>query len=428
MSWIWAIVLTLAALLVAPWRLARAVAIPRGWVGLAWLLGRLDARTVWGRDPAAGGLVGAAWALGRRRTPDPAAAARLETRLLRLSPLRGGGLLAAGLLAAARDDLEGARQLIASVEILPAAAVPREAARLARAWRQADAAARGDWAGVVALSRSPRDPLAAVALRLAGGDAPPDDELRLLAVRVPWLRPLVARATAPAAAPAQAAIVIPFRTPAPPDAALRAAVARHATAPTTSDGLRALGAAWDAALAAPDLRRVARERAAAVGAADPERPLALLVAEVEEDLAALALSAGVALPDGPGVLAGAQRRVREQLIADIEGAARSLETRVRAGRTLPPLLEWRELLALRARHVRAGAIGGLALRRLVFEALHDAVCPLACALWNRRGERALADGLFLWLLAEAEAVGHSRLAEHERRNVGATGRTDEVEG
>src|SRR5262249_32132720 len=54
MNALWAIVITILVLLGAPWSLARVVAIPRGWVGLASLLGRLSARSVWARDPAGG--------------------------------------------------------------------------------------------------------------------------------------------------------------------------------------------------------------------------------------------------------------------------------------------------------------------------------------------------------------------------------------
>jgi hypothetical protein len=84
---------------------------------------------------------------------------------------------------------------------------------------------------------------------------------------------------------------------------------------------------------------------------------------------------------------------------------------------LPVLVELREALALAERAGRLGRLAGLPSRRLVFEEVHAALCPLACRLWNERGERPAADALFRWLLAEAEAVGNARLAEHERRNV-----------
>jgi hypothetical protein len=74
-------------------------------------------------------------------------------------------------------------------------------------------------------------------------------------------------------------------------------------------------------------------------------------------------------------------------------------------------------MSLCAAHDRAARLGGLEVRRLVFAEVHGALCPLACQLWNDRREHAMAEALFRWLLAEAEAVGDSRLAEHERRNV-----------
>src|SRR5262245_18348613 len=98
MTLLWPILLTLAALLAAPWLLALRRTIPRGWVRASYVLGRLAGRDVWLRDPAGGALVAAAWALGRRRTLAPEQATKIEARLQRLAPLRGGGVLAAGLL------------------------------------------------------------------------------------------------------------------------------------------------------------------------------------------------------------------------------------------------------------------------------------------------------------------------------------------
>lgn len=407
---------------VAPWLLARLVTIPLGLVRASAFLGWL-ADDVWDGDQPGGRLVGGAWALLHRS--DAASVSRLERLAHRPGPLGPAGLVGAGLLAAAQGDRARARGLLASVDLLPTGALPAAAERLAVTWRLADALASADWAAAESLAVRlgwRARVLALSAARIGGLAQVSDGELKRawqLSLRPSVYRSLVQRALAvraPATTPAAP------ETPVATGGPLAAALARHAalaaTVPTADD-LVAAAAAWDTALGRADgASSWAVPRAAALGLSDGRAALTALAADVEADLSEAALASGVAVPDGSGMLQAVQRRVRQRLLEDVEAACRALETRVGAGRWLPAVLEWTELLALRARHDRLGRMGGLPLRRLVLVPLHGAVCPLACHLWNDRRQHALAGAIFRWLLAEAEAVGDTRLAEHERRNVG----------
>lgn len=419
--------LGMVLLLRASWWLARRIAIPRGWVRAARLLAWLSRKT-WAQERASGAILAAAWAQAFRPEARPSELAALEAALGQQKPVGATTLVAAGLVAAARGDHDSARMWMASAAELSGRAAPRAALRLALEWRCADAVARGDWAAVRALGTQLNDGLgrffALVAARFLG-EAIGAAELRRGWRRAPRrqaLVPLLEQALAwqpHGVAPTDAVAAEdenPYRAV---EQSLRRAVARHAALASASvrspADLVAAATAWDAALA-DGAKRLAHERALVLGG-QAERALAAVVTDVESELADMTIAEGVVLPDAAGVLAGVKRRVRARLLGEVEQAARALQSRVAAGRVLPALHEWREVLALRALYERAGRLGGLELRRLVFEELHAAVCPLACRLWNERGERALAKPLFAWLYAEATAVGHGRLAEHEKRNV-----------
>jgi hypothetical protein len=407
-----ALVAVALVVLAAPWALARWVAIPLGWPRVAgWLAWLADDR--WDGDAVGGRLVGVSLAL--LGAPRATSARAFEPAALALAPLGPVGVVGAGLLAAAAGERDRARLLLASVDELPAGATPAAAARLGRTWLLADALARGAWAEAERCASqlgTRRARLYALASARLSGRAPAGDAARVTdaALEHAWRRsglwrsldrPLVERALAFQPTP-----------PAPPvepegHDPLRAALSAHAAvvghaAPPSPTALVALARAWDAALAAP---------AVLPPTASPP-PLA----DLEHDLAELALAAGHPLPDEDGVLRGAHRRLRQRALDEVEAACRALDARFHAGRALPPLLEWVELARLRDAHARAVRVGGLPARRLAFPIVHDAVCPAACRLWNDRREHTLAGALFRWLLAEAEAVGDERMAEHERKN------------
>ena len=79
--------------------------------------------------------------------------------------------------------------------------------------------------------------------------------------------------------------------------------------------------------------------------------------------------------------------------------------------------EWRETVRLRRSYAACWRGGDVAARRLAFAVVVHEAGEHAVWLWNQRREHALANATFLWLLAEAEAVGDARAAAVHRQNV-----------
>ncbi|XXX75382.1 hypothetical protein WMF30_47815 [Sorangium sp. So ce134] len=439
---------------IAPWLVARHAFIPLGLPRAAYHAALLSDWT-WRADRRGGAALAAAWALCRARRPDPAAEAWVAERLegagvgarpegdgergaaARPEPLRGAGVAAGAMLAARRGDLPGARALFDSVAGLDERACPREARRIAAGWLAADAASRGDWAAVLERAREgggrALSLLGAVAARLLG-EAPAPGALEL------WLRWLVAphrRATLPLVrrALAAGAGAPPPQPEEPEPCAAKVAegdlwsraVLLHATmllrprGKVSGDDLRRLGGAWDAALDDERAQAELRERALSLGASGAQAALGPLARAVEEDLAAALRAARVprsAWDDLGGTIGRTRRRLRDDLLAEIELACDALRRRVDERRELPALSEWREWISLRAQYEAAAELVGAEFRRLAFPKVHADVCHAAVWLFNARKERAIANAMFRWLLAEAEALEDARLAGLQRGNVG----------
>ncbi|WP_437526893.1 hypothetical protein WME79_41820 [Sorangium sp. So ce726] len=438
------------ALLMAPWPFVRHVIIPLGLPRAAYFIASLSDGT-FRADRRGGAALAAAWALCRARKPDAAVGAWVSERIERAGertgaapapssvsadPLRGAGIAAGAMLAAHRGDAEGARALFDSVGSLDERACPSEARRIAAGWLAAEAASRGDWTAVsgyacVGGGRA-ISLLGAVAARLLG-EEPAPGALGL------WLRWLIAphrRATLPLVRRALAAGAgAPRPEPeAPEPCAAKVAegdlwsraVLLHATLllrprdQVSGDDLRRLGGAWDAALDDERAQAELRERAASLGASGAQAALGPLARAVEEDLAATLRAARVpraAWDDLGATIGRTRRRLRDELLSEVEIACDALRRRVDERRELPPLSEWREWTSLRAQYEAAAVLVGVEFRRLAFPKLHADVCHAAVWLFNTRKERVIANAMFRWLLAEAEALGDSRLAGLQRGNV-----------
>lgn len=441
--------LVLVLVLLVPWTVARGIFIPLGMPRAARWLASLAAGR-WEQDGHGGGLIAAAWAVLRQATPDPDAIVWIERARDAQPMLRASHVLATGLLAAARGDLDCARLLLDSVTGLGPRTTPRLVRALAREWLVADAARRGKWAWAAHMTRGPRlrsrtlRLLDAASARLAGwADAPPVPWLWLMWLMAPRRRhtlALVRRAAAPIPAPGSAGgsasggaddAPASARPALHPDAyqhALRAHVAvlgnltgagRTADAEAAAHTIEDLARAWDQALDAPETRRMVMERAAALGVRNGEAALQALADAVTRDLATLIRAALLPLPPRAmtsRTMREAARLLREELISEIELAFDALQNRVLAERRLTPIDEWREWLALRALHQRAAAVGGIELRRMVFAHVHQVGCKYAVWLWNQRTQHLMANEMFRWLLGEAVIVGDSEAAELQRRN------------
>jgi hypothetical protein len=422
------LVIAIAGVLAFPWAFARRWLIPYGHWRAAWVLVRSSAWT-WHDDNTGGALVAAAWAAVR--SGSASGAAFVERRCER-SDCGAAHLLATGLVAAARGDLDAARRWIASLVEFEGTATPRMARRLAVQWCAADAATRGAWSRVAELDGD-RDAdattamLTTVARRLVGRAPIPDDaELERAWGHAPsrakW-RALVDRALQhePADTPPPETRTT-TGTAMDPDPH-RAALVAHAQLATRERPLpaevAAVAAAWDRALEHdPFLDRV-RRRATDLGLAGD--PIAALRERVERDLVDLVRTTGIALGDDTGrsrdVLDRVRRALHQRLLDELEVIADALKTRVVSRRALPIHEEWREYLAVRGEYQRIVAMTGPTAMRLAYAIVNPAVCALAVWLWNDRKNRVHAHQMFLWLLREAELAEDTEAIALHRRNV-----------
>lgn len=429
-----------------PWTTTRLVLIPLGLPRVAYWLARTAEVTFEG-DLHGGAALAGAWALLRLREPDEATAAWLEDRLRpsKVQTLGGAGILASGLLLAARGDRDGARVVIRTVAEIDPRACPQAARRLAAGWLAADAAARGAWSEVATIGvglGSGRQAwlLSAVAQSLLGEPLAPG-RLGL------WLRwaiapnrrgslPIVRRALdvldgvyleldPPEAAPASPAIVAADDW--------SNALARHAAvltkpiAAVEGADLLTLGRAWDAILEDRAAERILAERALLLGADGSTRTLARLREAVEEDLTALVLARdigfdtiherGATAPAASPTIDRVRRRVRDHLLVSIESASDALRRRIDDKRELPAVDEWREWTTLRLAYEHGVQLAGLELRRLAFYKVHSDITSLAVWLFNDRTQRPLGNAMFKWLLDEATILDDARAIALQTKNV-----------
>ena len=421
-----------------PWPIARRVLVPLGLARTAYCLTLLS-DVVWKIDRRGGAAIAGAMALLRSGTPSVRAIEWLERRLAKAKMLKGAGVCATGLLQAARGNLDGARAILESVDMIDARACPTPARLFAAEWLACDAAARGAWPEVRALGNAiaPRTRatrfLAVCAERLLGVDDRDGGHpggVRDAGLIVCWLRagerletwPLLRRALAtprtrePRPLPSE---------PAPTGDRMRDALGLHARVlrrpkeARSVEELTRLGRAWDLALGDATLRRQAAERALTLGASTGEQALAKLAFAVEDDLVAMARASALPISDvaASETLDRAARRLRDQLLSEIELASAAMRTRAADQKALPAVDEWREWIHVKQLCERAFKLGGLELRRLAFPTVHPDVCKLAVWLWNVRHERPIANAIFTWLYAEAQAVGDAQAIELERKNV-----------
>lgn len=435
--------LLLIVALALPWTTTRLVVVPLGLPRVAYWLAR-TAEVTFADDPHGGAALAGAWALLRRRELDEGAAAWLEDKLrpTQVQTLGSAGILASGLLLAARGDRDGARTVIRTVTELDRRASPVAAQGLASDWLAADAAARGAWSEVAALDTivdlgRQAWLLSAVAQSILGAPLAPG-RLGL------WLRwafapnrrrslPILRRALdvldgvylesdPPAAAPKRDVVVA--------GDAWSLALARHAAVVTRSiDALEGadlltLGRAWDAILEDRAAERILAERALLLGADSSARTLARLREAVEADLTALVLARAIGLDTlqeaGAAASPTIERvrvRVRDHLLVGVESASDALRRRIDERRELPTVDEWREWTTLRLTYEHGTKLAGQGFRRLAFYKIHPDVTSLAVWLFNDRQQRPLGNAMFKWLLSEATAIDDARAIALQTKNV-----------
>lgn len=431
------LVLFALAILIIPWQVTRLVLIPLGMPRLSYWLAR-SADGTFHLDRHGGAAAAAAWALSMQREVDEESVEWLTEKLAAQAPLGGAGVLAGGLLLAARGDLAGARALVEAVLDGDERACPPAAKRIASCWLAADAAERGEWGRVAELGQTLAQGgrlgwlLSAIAQSLLLEPMAPG-KLGL------WLRWALAphrRATLPLVRRALEALDGTFiepddppfapASPAPGSDAIRAALSLHATMltrPTNElrpEDLRAAGQAWDAVLFDGATERLLLERALVIGASSASSVLDRIRVQVEDDLTGLVLTSGMQLDDlgdRGGVTSRVRANLRDRLLAEVEAAADAIKRRVDAKRSLPPADEWREWSDLRAVYQRSVLRGGGELRRLAFVKVYPEACSYAVWLFNEQKQRPLGNAIFRWLLEEATALDDTRAVALMSKNV-----------
>ena len=422
--------IVLLVILCFPTVVASRILVPLRLPRVAFVLTRLGWYP-WESDNIGGAVLTGALAGMRQAKLSPATHDWLTARLQGEGvPLRGAGVAAAGFLAVARGDVESGRRLLASVDDFATGACPRAAATLALEWRLAEAASRGDWQGVIAVADAQMVSgvtllLLDVARRLTHDpDAPGDRKLRrdwVFAGR--WMATvnLLERALNTPRRPRRPRTWNVDASEDPVADALGLHAALLAAAPTgvAPEHLARVGRAWDLALGSPELRQSVSLRASELGARrDAGDIIEELARGAASDLAQIAQRSQVSLAElDSRVLMSARARLEEEAIFEVESICQTIARRVEERRPLPALDEWREWVALKAAYQHAVAVGGLPLRQLVFHPTNRALCSLAVWLWNDRHQRAVANAMFSWLLAEARTVDDTAAIELHSNNV-----------
>ncbi len=423
-------------LTVGLWPLGRYVLAPLGLVKPTYYV--VLGGWAQSEDRTGAALLAALVALARKSDFDPEAAAWLEDKIQAEKGVRGSAIAAAGVAALARGDAEGARVLFESLRTLDTRVCGPASRHTAAEWLAASAAERGKWdevielgADIVANGRVPWL-LAAAGKRLLGRpDAPSRARLVLrwlVAPRRIQTFPIVERALSVpdgAAPPDDAADDDAPPVPEAPEGDLLAAAIAmqvrllRTKKPSPADVAR-VGRAFDDALADGALARHIEDRAALLGANRAEGALGRLRADIEESLFQLLKRHRMSLDDTDdlGEIAGAaQRRLRDETLTVIEALSDAVKNRVAERRALSAVDEWREWSALRMAYERGVLLGGPELRVLAFTKVHGDVCGLAVWLFNDRKEKAIANAMFRFLLAEATAVGDTAGIELQSKNV-----------
>jgi hypothetical protein len=430
--------LLLVAVLVVtfPWLIVRGILIPLRMHRAAFGLTRL-ARWVWRWDHQGGPAFAAVLALWRRRKPPtPEQISWLEVRILGWPPkaARGGAIAAYASLAALRLDGQAAFQLFESIELLDPRALPRPARALAARFLLLQAALAGNWALAARYASAYRRVtfLAPLVAELAAQHL---DEARTprptrtwilwsLAPRRRLTRPLVKAALAEKRTRAEAGWDPPdwpWPTMPPFDAALRAhaVLARSPDGPTLGGSWRAAAQAWGAAFEDRDASERVAGLAAKQGIQDPRDVLGIFGSQVYWDLVCESNRPGVTYADfkATGAIGARVGQILEDLAyREIDLRGRAILTRLEKKKYLDPVDEWREFDGARRVQEDAGIRLGDGFRRGALDMLRHPVESLAVDLFNRRGQRAIANAMFRWLGEQGASVGADAIAAHARKN------------
>lgn len=428
-----------------PWAFVKRFCIPLGLSRMAWSVSRLGGHP-WVRDPEGGAVLAGSLAALRARVRQPGEDLWLRARL-DASPLRGAGLVAAGLLSANAGDRPRARRLLLSLDQLDPDLCPPVARRIAADWLVADAAVRGEWNEVVehvetlpGPSRSARF-IALAARRLMGQtvsnrallEAWLSAPRRLQTVgllRRAWIAPIDGEADdADDDTPLQALVdAVDDGDVAANDGGdpTRTALSLHLETVASSADPRhqidRLGAVWEQTLSDFPFRGKVRRRALEIGCGiSPELLMAEFRRDVADDLADVMVDAGMSTDGLPTherqVLGRAVLTARARLLQRLQQAVAQTQRLQKSANSTAPIDIWWAWLEVGRRYADAVEVGGLPLRMVAYRLLEPEMRALAAWIWNNMHERGLANAVSSWLMLEAERVDDQASAAYHRHNV-----------
>ena len=401
-------------LILAPTALLRWIVVPLRmprvayWtVRICWPLGLV-------KEVRAGAVVFGALALARKGASG-VSLTWLEQRLRHAEPTRGAGVVAAGLLAALREDDNLARRLFAMADSMDKRLISRSVRTLARDWLVVDAARVGNWQRVIRLGRSGSTWLrwsygmARIAERLTGDPRAWRSwqlwPCFLLAPRRRATYPLLRRALAvPVRRSAQPA-------PTPAVTELPPALGGLARAIESAGDGEALRRSIDAVDRQLDSMHDAigrrlktlggRGDAGTILSAFRRRLIDLMTPMIEDD-PYLAREA-----QQSSIMDHAVWQVRRRLFGDIEARCKDYRERTEERSALDPVAEWEAWAKL---HSSADQLLELDpnVESVLFQTVFAPVCNFAAFQHNTRKRIALAHDMFVWLLRHARSDPQAR--------------------
>jgi len=378
-------------------------------VRLCWPLGLV-------KEIEAGGVMYGALALARKGASDEAVR-WLEQRLRNAEPMRGAGVVAAGLLAALRKQDNLAYSLLSLADRMDKRLISRATRAIARDWLVVDAARVGNWRRVIRLGRHGTSRLrwsysmARIGERLTGDPRAWRDWLLwpcfLLAPRRLATYPLFRRALA-----------VPVRRSAQPDATPAVAelplalggLARAIEGASAHDG-QALARSIDAVDSHLDSMRGQIERrlnalggrgdAGAVLSDFRQRLIDLVTPLIEDDpYLARAAQRG-------SIMDQAVWQARRRLFGDIQVRCKDYQERTAEHNSLDLVSEWEAWAMLQCSADQLLELDPT-VESVLFQTVFASVCNFAVFQHNGRQRIALAHDMFIRLLRHSGSDSQAR--------------------
>jgi hypothetical protein len=352
-----------------------------------------------------------------RRSPSDEAISWLERKLRNAETIRGSGVVAAGLLAALRKDIDRARGLFATANRMHPRLIPRSMRTIARDWLVVDSARVGNWHRVICLGRHGMTRLrwsysmARIGERLTG-DPQAWRNWQL------WPCFLWAPRRRATYSIFRRALAVPVRRSVQPDAPASAT----GLPPALGELARALeganahdGELLDRSIDAVDReldsmhsmieQRLAmlggRGNAGSVRSLFRHRLIDLAIPLIEED----PYLARTAQQDS--IMEQAVWQVRRRLMGDIESQCRDYRERTAGEDSLDLVAEWETWARLNSSADRLLELDSAA-ENVLFHMVFAPVCNFAVYQHNGRKRIVLAHDMFVWLLGYAHDTPEAR--------------------